>query len=110
LAGHLACKPDRTSSTLAGYRFRSTVPLDTTRGIMKALWLTGDPQDKNNKIWMHPERSQCNAMGKVAGKEPAQFLFTSRCARTPQACQGNVESTNARQIAGGFYSGTKRSS
>jgi hypothetical protein len=32
-------------------------PLDTTRGIMKALWLTGDPQDKNNKIWMHPERS-----------------------------------------------------
>jgi hypothetical protein len=24
LAGHLACQPDRTSSTLAGYRFRST--------------------------------------------------------------------------------------
>jgi hypothetical protein len=32
-------------------------PLDTTRGLIKALLLSGDQQDKNNKIRMHPELS-----------------------------------------------------
>jgi hypothetical protein len=32
-------------------------PLDTTRGLIRALWLSGDSQDKANKIWMHPDLS-----------------------------------------------------
>ena len=32
-------------------------PLDTVRGIIKAVWLSGADADKNNKIWFHPERS-----------------------------------------------------
>ena len=32
-------------------------PLDTVRGIVRAVWLSEAPEDAHNKIWMHIERS-----------------------------------------------------
>jgi hypothetical protein len=32
-------------------------PLDTVRGIIKAVWQTTHQEARTNKIWMHPERS-----------------------------------------------------
>jgi hypothetical protein len=32
-------------------------PLETVRGVIKAVWLSGHSDDANNKVWFHPERS-----------------------------------------------------
>lgn len=32
-------------------------PLDTVRGVIKAVWQSGDPSESAHKIWLHPERS-----------------------------------------------------
>jgi hypothetical protein len=32
-------------------------PLDTVRGVIKAVWLSGRIEDAANKVWFHPERS-----------------------------------------------------